>query len=155
LVRAAADTRNLLNYYRPSPDGTRILWGGRDSFAPASPEQAAPVLHGFMTDVFPVLRDVKIPRAWTGNVAFTFDFIPHIGVEDGVHYAAGCQGSGVAMASWLGHQAALKLSGRGNDAFAFDRLPFPNKPFYTGRPWFMPIVGEWYRLRDRIERRAA
>ncbi len=154
-MRAIGDTRNLLNYYRPSPDGTRILWGGRASFAPTSPERAAPVLHRFMSEVFPELGDVRITHAWTGNVAFTFDFVPHIGVEDGIHYAAGCQGSGVAMASWLGHQAALKIAGRTNAPFALDGLPFPTKPFYRGNPWFMPAVGEWYRLKDRWARRAA
>ena len=108
-----------------------------------------------MCEVFPELADVKITHAWTGNVAFTFDHLPHIGVQDGVHYAAGCQGSGVAMATWLGHQVALKIAGAANEKFALDDLPFPTRPFYSGDPWFLPIVGNWYKLRDRIERMAA
>jgi len=27
-------------------------------------------------------------------------------------------------------------------------------PFYTGNPWFLPIIGGYYRLRDRLERGA-
>ena len=153
-LRMIADTRRVLNYFRPSPDGTRVLWGGRASFAASgqAAEAAAPVLHRAMTEVFPGLRDARITHAWTGNVAFTFDGLPHIGVTDGVHFAAGCQGSGVAMASWLGHQAALKLTGAANAPFALDLARMPTLPGYSGRPWFLPLVGEWMRLRDRVDR---
>ncbi len=152
--RMIADTRRVLNYFRASPDGARVLWGGRASFAAsaASPEAAAPVLWRTMTEVFPRLRDARISHAWTGNVAFTFDGLPHIGARDGVNYAAGCQGSGVAMATWLGHQAALSIAGAANAPFALDALRFPTLPGYSGRPWFLPLVGNWMRLRDRIDR---
>ncbi|MCC7282532.1 MAG: FAD-binding oxidoreductase [Acetobacteraceae bacterium] len=153
--RMVSDSRRVLNYFRPCPEGKRVLWGGRASFAPTSPAAAAPVLHRMMTDVFPELGAARISHSWTGNVAFTFDFLPHIGVEDGVHYAAGCQGSGVAMQTWLGHQVALKILGRANARSAFDGLAFPTMRFYSGDPWFLPAVGEWYRLQDRIDRLAA
>jgi glycine/D-amino acid oxidase-like deaminating enzyme len=153
-LRMVADTKRVLNYFRPSPDGTRVLWGGRASFRSnaTAPERAAPVLWRMMTAVFPELRAVRITHAWTGNVAFTFDGLPHIGVQEGVHYAAGCQGSGVAMATWLGHQAALSIAGAANAPFALDRRNFPTVLGYRGRPWFLPLVGEWMRLRDRIDR---
>jgi glycine/D-amino acid oxidase-like deaminating enzyme len=150
--RVVGDSRRVLNYFRASPDGTRVVWGGRASFRDATAEQAAPTLHRMMTDVFPELAKTRITHAWNGNVAFTFDFLPHIGVQDGVHYAAGCQGSGVAMASWLGHNAALKMAGAANRDFALDSLHFPTMPLYDGTPWFLPLVGGWYRLRDRIDR---
>jgi glycine/D-amino acid oxidase-like deaminating enzyme len=154
--RMISDSKRVLNYFRPSPDGKRILWGGRASFRAATAEDTAPALHGYMTACFPELKDTKITHAWTGHVAFTFDYLPHIGVERGVHYAAGCQGSGVAMASWLGHNVAMKLAGAANARFALDGLPFPTRPLYSGDPgWFLPLVGGWYRLRDRIDRMAA
>jgi glycine/D-amino acid oxidase-like deaminating enzyme len=154
--RMISDTKRVLNYFRPSPYGNRILWGGRASFGPADPAAAAPVLHRAMTAVFPELKEVQITHAWTGNVAFTFDFLPHIGVQGGIHYAAGCQGSGVAMATWLGHRAALKIAGAENEPFALDGLRFPSLPFYNGNPnWFLPLIGGWYRLRDHIDRVAA
>ena len=154
--RMISDTKRVLNYFRPSPDGKRILWGGRASFAPSAPEEAAPTLHAMMCEVLPEMTDVRITHAWMGNVAFTFDDLPHLGVEDGVHYAAGCQGSGVAMASWMGHNAALKIAGAGNAGFALDGLHFPERAFYSGNPdWFLPFIGGWYRLRDRIDRLTA
>ncbi len=154
--RMISDSKRVLNYFRPSPDGKRILWGGRASFRAATAEDTAPALHGYMTECFPELTAVKITHAWTGNVAFTFDYLPHIGVQDGIHYAAGCQGSGVAMATWLGHNVAMKLAGAANARFALDGLPFPTRPFYAGNPnWVLPFIGGWYRLRDRIDRMAA
>jgi len=71
-----------------------------------------------------------------------------------VHYAAGCQGSGVAMASYLGYRTALKIAGRANRPSAFEGLGFPTMPFYSGRPWFLPLVGTAYRLQDWLDRRA-
>lgn len=154
--RMISETRRVLNYFRPSPDGKRVLWGGRASFRQVTAEQAAPALHATMSEVFPELSKTHITHAWTGNVAFTFDHLPHIGVQDGVHYAAGCQGSGVAMATWLGHNVALKLAGAANFSFALDGLPFPTRPFYNGDPWWvLPLIGNYYRLRDRLERVAA
>ncbi len=155
--RMIADTKRVLNYFRPSPDGERVLWGGRASFRSggAAPAEAAPALYKAMTDVFPQIRGVKITHAWTGYVAFTLDGLPHIGEQDGIHFAAGCQGSGVAMASWLGHQSALKIARAANAPFALDVKNFPALPLYDGRPWFLPLVGEYYRLRDRIDRAAA
>lgn len=154
--RMISDTRRVLNYFRPSPTGNRILWGGRASFGPTDPASAAPALHRAMSAVFPEAKSLRITHAWTGNVAFTFDFLPHIGVQDGIHYAAGCQGSGVAMATWLGHNAALKIAGAANAPFALDGLPFPTLPLYNGNPnWFLPVIGGWYRLRDHIDRAAA
>jgi glycine/D-amino acid oxidase-like deaminating enzyme len=117
-----------------------------------TPEKSAPVLYRFMTDRFPQLRGVKVTHAWTGNVAFTFDFLPHMGREDGMHYALGCNGSGVAMMTYLGYQTARKIIGGGNRVSAFEDLPFQSQPGYTGTPWFLPLVGGWYRLRDRVDR---
>lgn len=153
--RMISDTNRVLHYYRPSPDGTRILFGGRASFRSVTPRQAAPILHRMMATIWPALARTRITHAWTGNVAFTFDFVPHIAVQDGVHYAAGCQGSGVAMASWLGYRAALRIAGRANRPSAFEGNPFPTMPLYGGNPWFLPLVGTAYRLRDWLDRRAS
>lgn len=153
--RMISDTKRVMAYYRLSPDHTRVVFGGRASFRQVSAREAAPVLHARMLQVWPQLRGTKLTHAWTGNVAFTFDFLPHMGIHEGVHYALGCQGSGVAMMSYLGHQAALKLAGGANRPCAFDGLAFPTKPFYSGNPWFLPIVGWSYRLRDWMDRRAA
>jgi hypothetical protein len=151
--RMIVDTNRVLSYYRLSPDGTRVLYGGRASFRRATAREAAPRLHAMMVSVWPELARTGVTHAWTGNVAFTFDHVPHMGVHEGVHYAAGCQGSGVAMATYLGHQTALKIAGKAVAPCAFDALPFPTRPTYTGDPWFLPVVGSYYRLQDARRRR--
>ena len=154
-MRMIADTKRVLYYFRPSPDGTRVVFGGRASFRTRTALETAPILYEYMVGVFPQLRGVRLSHAWTGNVAFTFDRIPHMGDRDGVHYALGCNGSGVVMMSHLGHRTALKILGRTNRPSAFDGLPFETRPLYHGTPWFLPAIGAWYKLRDWIDRRSA
>ena len=48
--RSLSDTKRVLCYYRMSPDGTRMVFGGRARFTPANPELCARVLHRYMTD---------------------------------------------------------------------------------------------------------
>ncbi|HXT78848.1 MAG TPA: FAD-binding oxidoreductase [Acetobacteraceae bacterium] len=153
--RTLADTRRVLCYYRMSPDGRRMIFGGRARFTQVNAATSAPILHRFMTDRFPQLKGVKVTHAWTGNVAFTLDAVPHMGRQDGMHYLLGCNGSGVAMMTYLGHQTARKIAGQANYACAFDAPDFPDHPLYSGNPWFLPAIGSWYRFRDNVDRMAA
>jgi glycine/D-amino acid oxidase-like deaminating enzyme len=153
--RTLSDTRRVLCYYRMSPDGKRVIFGGRARFTPVTPETSAPILHRFMLDRFPQLRGIRVTHAWTGNVAFTLDAVPHMGRDDGMHYALGCNGSGVAMMTYLGNQTARKIVGKANSVCAFDAPEFPEHPLYNGNPWFLPLIGGWYRLRDEVDRMLA
>lgn len=147
-----SNTQRILYYYRPSPDHRRVIFGGRASFRATDEHHSSLTLYEYLCGVFPRLRGVKITHGWTGNVAFTFDHLPHMGMHDGMHYCMGCNGSGVQMMSYLGRQIALKILGRTNRPCGFDGLPFETRPLYKGRPWFLPALGGWYRLRDRIDR---
>lgn len=147
-----SNTQRVLFYYRPSPDHRRVLFGGRASFAPVDARSAAPTLHAYLCRVYPQLKDTKITHAWTGNVAFTFDYLPHMGSRDGIHYLMGCNGSGVAAMSYLGRQTGLKILGRTNRPCAFEDVPFETRAGYSGNPWFLPLVGNWYRFRDSVDR---
>ena len=151
--RSFADTRRVLTYYRLSPDGKRMIFGGRAKFGFSDPVETAPMLYQFMLDRFPQLKGTKITHAWTGNVAFTMDELPHMGKFQGLHYALGCNGSGVAMMSFLGRETARKIVGKSNRTIAFDQPEFPTSPLYHGNPWFLPLVGAWFRTRDWWDRR--
>jgi len=153
--RTLGDTRRVLTYYRLSPDHKRIVFGGRARFTAASPEVTAPALHSMMTDRFPQLKGVKVTHCWTGNVAFTLDAVPHMGQQDGMHYLLGCNGSGVAMMTYLGTQTARKIAKLANYHCNFESEEFPDHPLYTGNTWFLPMIGSWYRLRDTLDRMAA
>jgi glycine/D-amino acid oxidase-like deaminating enzyme len=154
--RTISDTPRVLTYYRLSPDGTRVLFGGRARFTQVGPEVSAPALHGMMLARWPQLKGVRVTHAWTGNTAFSFDFLPHMGVtERGLHYAMGCNGSGVAMLSYLGAEVGRKILGGANRINAFDGRDFPTMPLYSGTPWFLPFIGSYYRLRDWLDRRVS
>ncbi len=154
--RTISDTPRVLTYYRMSPDGTRVLFGGRARFTPVAPEVSSSALHAMMLARWPQLKGVRVTHGWMGNTAFSFDFLPHMGVtQKGLHYAMGCNGSGVAMLSYLGSQVARKILGGGNSINAFDGRDFPTMPLYTGYPWFLPVIGSWYRFRDWLDRRVA
>lgn len=151
--RCISDTRRVLTYYRMSSDRKRMIFGGRAKFGFTDPVETAPVLYKFMTDRFPQLKGVKITHSWTGNVAFTFDEVPHMGKLEGMHYALGCNGSGVAMMTYLGTQTARKIAGVANYKCAFDKPEFPDHPLYNGDPkWLLPVVGRYFRTRDWIDR---
>jgi hypothetical protein len=113
------------------------------------------VLYTYITERFPQLRGVRVTHGWTGNTAFTLDALPHMGEDGGLHYALGCNGSGIAMMTYLGYQTARKIARAANYACAFDSVEFPGHALYNGNPWFLPMIGSYYRLRDRLDRMLA
>jgi len=66
-----------------------------------------------------------------------------------VHYAMGYCGSGVGMASYLGMRLGQQVLALPEGKTAFDNIPFPTRPLYTGNPWFLPAMVRWYRWRDK------
>lgn len=151
--RTIAETQRILCYYRMSPDGTRLIFGGRARFTPARPTTVAAVLHRFMSERFPQLAGARVTHAWSGNVALTFDGLPHTGTHDGLHYALGCNGSGIAMMTYLGARVARRIAGTATDACGFELPEFPTVPLYTGNPSLvLPVIGTYYRLRDKMSR---
>ena len=150
--RMLTDTKSNIYYFRPSPDGGRILFGGRPASGGADPRAAGARLHRFMTGVYPELASARVTHSWSGNIAFTFDRLPQIGVHDGVHHAIGYCGPGVVMATYLGHKAALRVLGDADAATPLDGRAFRTLPLYTGAPWFVPAVALYYRIADRLAR---
>jgi len=151
--RVVSDSRNFLHYYRLSSDN-RVLFGGRAEFVPPTPDsnrKSAETLRRDMAQVFPELGGVGVEYAWSGNVCFTRDMLPHAGCFDnGVYYAAGYGGHGVAMATYLGALMADVVLGQ-DDRNPFREYKFGAIPLYDGRPWFLPLAAAWYKLLDWIQ----
>jgi glycine/D-amino acid oxidase-like deaminating enzyme len=147
-----SETRKLHYYYRPSPDGTCILFGGRDGTIAGDPDWPTDNLRRAMVDIFPALAAVEITHSWFGHVAMNRDMIPRIFTRRGIRYAAGYCGSGVVWARWAGQEAARQILGDSSGSSALDFRPPPAIPFFEGRPWFMPAVFGWLSLQDRLER---
>ena len=151
--RMIYDSKYYLYYYRLTPDN-RILFGGRAAFFPETKDtirRSTEILRRGMVEVYPQLRDTKIAYAWGGTVDFCFDTMPHAGQIDGIHYALGYAGHGVAMATHLGAKVAEKICGS-NDEIPYAAIPFPGAPLglYNGRPWFLPFAGAYYKVLDWI-----
>jgi glycine/D-amino acid oxidase-like deaminating enzyme len=151
--RMIYDSKNYLYYYRLTPD-RRMLFGGRAAFFPETSQtvrQSAEILRRGMIDVYPQLSDAKIDYVWGGTLDFAFDIMPHAGQMDGMYYAVGYAGHGVAMATYQGQKIAEMMAGDKPEN-PFVGIKFPGAPLglYNGRPWFLPFAGAWYKFLDWV-----
>jgi len=151
--RMIYDSKNYLYYYRLTPD-RRMLFGGRAAFFPETDQtirRSAEILRRGMIEVYPQLRDAKIDYVWGGTLDFAFDMMPHSGHIDGVYYAVGYAGHGVAMATYQGRKMAELMAGKSPEN-PFVGIPFPGAPLglYNGMPWFLPFAGMWYKFLDWV-----
>jgi glycine/D-amino acid oxidase-like deaminating enzyme len=156
--RMIYDSKNYLYYYRLTPD-RRMLFGGRAAFFPENDQtirRSAAILRRGMIHVYPQLRDARVQYVWGGTLDFTFDIMPHAGQLDGMYYAVGYAGHGVAMATYQGQKIAelMAANSTGSDKpeNPFLGIPFPGAPLglYNGRPWFLPFAGAWYKVLDWV-----
>ena len=145
--RMLVDSKNFLFYWRLTPD-RRVAFGGRRSLARSSLAQAREFLYASMVAVHPQLAGVPVARTWGGDVAVTLDRLPHVGRVDGAWYATGCNGSGVALNTWLGMRIGRHLAGDGPPP-AFAELPHRPIPLHRWRRAYLPAVGLYFRWQDR------
>ncbi|MBL6456552.1 FAD-dependent oxidoreductase [Belnapia sp. T6] len=147
--RMVTDSRKELTYTRPSPDGTRILFGCRPRALQAEPETLALRLRDRMLRIWPELADYRITHAWGGFVGMTADRLPHIAEHEGVMHAVGCNGNGVALMTFLGWHATQLVLGRTNRRAFFADIPFPALPLPpAANPVIVPVMSAAYHLRD-------
>lgn len=145
------DTRNVSYYFRPSPDGTRILFGGRDGTVSGSVNPPTEHLYRSMLDIFPELDGIELTHSWFGFVAMNRNMIPGIYNKDNIKYVTGFCGSGVVWAPWAGRKAALMLLGdQEGGTSAFNFTPPPAVPFFNGHTWFMPGMFAWMNFKDKF-----
>ncbi len=150
--RIHGGNHRLVQYYRPSPDGKRILFGARGDDLWDRDQYNAKNLHILMCQIFPDMQQTKIDFAWHGKVAYTFDHGPHIGQQDSLFYAMGFCGSGVTRTIYLAKKLSMQILGEENFQTEFHSLNFQTKPFYNGKPWFMPFIIKWHSFMDKMNR---
>jgi glycine/D-amino acid oxidase-like deaminating enzyme len=151
--RVVGSTSRVYHYMRLCPEGRRFLWGGRIKGGNL-PESPTGFVHLYrdMLRVFPELSGTRITHCWSGFVGYTGDVFPHLGSHDSIYYAMGYCGSGVVRATWFGRKIALQMLGDREGRTAFDDLPFRPFPAPFAARRAVPVVTQWYRFRDWLER---
>jgi glycine/D-amino acid oxidase-like deaminating enzyme len=152
--RMVFDYKHFLNYYRLSTDN-RMVFGGRAAFFPetrSTIRRSADILQREMVYVFPQLKGVEVEYAWGGTLDFPFDLMPHTGQLDGIYYALGFAGHGVALGTHLGMKMANAIVDGTVNELPYNRYGFPTAPLnlYNGNPWFLPLIGLWHRILDIV-----
>ena len=155
--RMMVETRARHSYFRLSPDGTRIIFGGRASMTPISNELASYRLKQTMCEIWPQLSDVKLTHSWCGNTGYSFTHLPQVGDHEGMHFSMGYSGSGVALAPYLGAKAAYQAIGDSRGETAYQESYFKTKWFHRSyTPHFLKPANFWYKNAvDLFEIRAA
>jgi len=149
--RMAVDTKNLVNYFRTTSDN-RLLFGGRARFAvsnPNSDEKSGAILKAALHEVFPELRAARIDYCWGGMVDMTRDRLPRAGERNGIYYSMGYSGHGTQMSTLMGTIMAEVMDGRA-ELNPWKDFDWPAIPGHVGPPWFLPLVGAYYRLKDKL-----
>jgi glycine/D-amino acid oxidase-like deaminating enzyme len=149
--RMIYDSKHFLYYYRLTPDD-RLLFGGRAAFFPESEStvrESAELLRQGMIGVYPQLRAIQVEYVWGGTLDFAFDVMPHSGKIDGMHFAVGFAGHGVAAATWMGAKLAGLICGDADDN-PFSKISFCGAPIglRSGNTWALPLAGAYYRALD-------
>ncbi len=150
-----AESTRIAPFFRLSglAGNRRLIFGSRVKWVDIGPDEMAPLLFDLMIQRFPQLRATRITHAWTGNVALTLDEQPHNGELDGLYYALGCNGSGVANMTYLGTQVARQIVSSQLYSSPFDGV-FPKSRFYNGdQRWFIPVIGRYLMARDWLDRK--
>lgn len=99
------DARNLIHYYRLTPERRLVMGGGPVGLTWANrldadrSESAWRHLEEHIAFLFPSLRGVRITHRWGGPFSVTLDLTPALGYlgDHRAVYALGCIGHGVSM----------------------------------------------------------
>ena len=153
--RMMVETRLKYSYFRTSPDGKKIIFGGRAAMKPIPLTLAAQRLKTVMDDIWPELKNVRLSNVWTGFTGYSFNHIPHVGHHNGIYYAMGYSGSGTVLASYLGAKAAYQALDDPRGETGYSSTIFKTKPFHIfGTPYFLSLADFWYKnVIDRLQSR--
>ncbi|WP_420629878.1 NAD(P)/FAD-dependent oxidoreductase [Candidatus Leptofilum sp.] len=146
---SAQDSRWLPHYFRLTPDGRFLFGSHRHWRLEQDLLDCAETLRQQMVNRFPLLADVPVANVWGGNLGQTFDMVPHIGRLNGVHFALGYSGQGVALSAYLGREAGLLLSGQKRTS-PFVAIRPVTHFYYRQRARFAPLLGHYYRFLDWV-----
>lgn len=147
--RAYVTSRLMHNYFRTTPDH-RLVLGGRARFTASeqpSDARSGRILRANLVQLFPSLAQARIDYCWGGLVDITADRLPRAGQHDGIYFSMGYSGHGTQMATHMGQIMADVMNGD-TAANPWRDFDWPAIPGHTGKPWFLPLVGAYFRIKD-------
>ena len=148
---AAADSRFVVYYWRPTPDG-RLLFGGGENYSHAFPADIAGFVRKHLARVYPQFAKTAVSHAWGGTLGVTMTRLPYIRrIAGNIIAATGFSGQGVAIAPYAGMVVADEILGREGAFGDFAKLPMQRFP--GGKLLRYPTLVaamSWFALRDRI-----
>jgi glycine/D-amino acid oxidase-like deaminating enzyme len=144
-----SDTYKIIHYMAPSDNGRRLIISARAGRTEGSLRNKAARMLAYFADRFPDLAGAKVSHCWQGRFTVSADWVPHIGIDNGVHFVLGCCGTGIPTSTYLGHKIAAKILRRADADTVFDR-PLPAVPFLGVGDLLLPIAVRAYELRDRL-----
>jgi glycine/D-amino acid oxidase-like deaminating enzyme len=108
------DARNLIHYYRLTPDRRIVMGGGpvgltyAGSLEADSDDKAWQHLEDHIHFLWPHLSELKVTHRWGGPFSVTTDLTPALGYvgDHRVVYSLGCIGHGVSMSYVNGRELA-------------------------------------------------
>jgi len=148
---AVADSRFVINYFRPTPDG-RLLFGGGETWTRQLASDPAAIARRPMERLFPQLGGVKVDYAWGGLLGISANRMPYVRrLGSGVTVAAGFSGQGVALCPLYGAILAEAVAGT---LARFDLLAGLPSPIFPGGKWLrapaLIAAMAFFALRDRL-----
>ena len=125
--------------------------GGRGPFSePRGPQDFAH-LERSVALLFPQLAGVEYEYRWSGRVAITRDFLPHVHEPaPGLSIALGYNGRGIAMATTMGQRLAQRLIGPAGTAFPFPVSTIAPIPLHGLQRFYIAAGVAWYSVLDRF-----
>ncbi len=153
-LRMHGETGRVFMWYRPTPDGRSLIFGGRFGAGGMPLEARQKAFRHAITRVFPQLHGSPFSHVWSGQIAYTKDHSPHLGHHDGVWMAGGYCGSGVTRSLYFGTKLARRMLGEAQAGTAFDDLPFSPVPFRPLAPMGADLLARWYQMQDARDLKA-
>jgi len=138
-------------YWRLSPDKTRLLLCARSGLPHGDMVEQVRANHRSIIQLFPQLEGTRITHYWTGRTGFTSNRMPHFGTRDGIHFALGFNGAGVAMGTYVGHCIASRLIGDEECGAVFSESKFTPVPFGASGSRFVPLLSTLATIRRWLE----
>ncbi len=150
-LESVDDSRFVVRYFRRDKEG-RLLFGGREIYAPGDPQDINIHIRRQIAEIYPALKDVEITHAWGGYVGITLPRTPFVReVMPNVISAGGYSGHGVMLSNFVGRLYAETVGGNCDRLRLFEEMKIP--PFPGGRRLRAPLLFlalNWYALRDRF-----